>query len=103
MVVVMLAMLLAATLPALALDIEGTEADDTLYGTEQLDVIYGGLGGSDTIEGGPGTTRERTPGELDELRRERAERLRALYEVLGLLAVATRTVPSKCSGVRATA
>ena len=54
MVVVMLAMLLAATLPALALDIEGTEADDTLYGTEQLDVIYGGLGGSDTIEGGPG-------------------------------------------------
>ena len=54
LVVAMLAMLLHAPLPALALDIEGTEADDTLYGTEQLDVIYGGLGGSDTIEGGPG-------------------------------------------------
>ena len=50
LVVVMLAMLLVATLPALALEIEGTEADDTLYGTEQLAVIYGGLGGSDTIE-----------------------------------------------------
>jgi hypothetical protein len=31
--------------------------------------------------------RERTPGELDELRRERAERLRALYAFLGVPAV----------------
>jgi hypothetical protein len=56
-VVVMLAMVAVAIVPALAQDIgvvEGTEADDTLYGTEQLDNIYGGLGGSDTIEGGPG-------------------------------------------------
>lgn len=40
----------------------------------------------------PERVRDRTPGELDELRREqqreRAERLRALYEVLGLSVVA---------------
>ena len=52
--VAMLTMVVVATVPVLALDIFGTEADDTLYGTEQYDVIYGGLGGSDTIEGGPG-------------------------------------------------